>query len=103
MAAAGVIARRGLGILEAAPVSGTRRVPVGALAVEWAIPVEIARSDVSRRWPLLHRHLRRTIATYFRAQRRAAQPGAPSGTLCASKVAGEIPASNRALRPDTGA
>ena len=100
MAAAGVISRRGMGISEAAPVSGTHRVPVGAIAVEWAIPVEIARSDVSLRWPMLHRSLRRTIASYFRERRRAAQPGAArSGYLCEPKVAGGTPAPNRALRP----
>lgn len=102
MAAAGVISRRGMGISEAAPVSGTHCVPVGVIAVEWTIPEEIARSDVSLRWPLLHRSLRRTIASYFRERRRAAQPGAArSGCLREPKVAGGIPAPNRALRPTT--
>ena len=101
MAAAGVIARRGMGISEATPVSGTRSVPVGEIAVEWAIPEDIARSDVSHRWRLLHQSLRRTIALYFRERRRAAQPGAHRGRLSESEVVGGTPASNRASRPTT--
>ena len=77
--AAAVIARRALGLSEKAPVRGTLVVPLVGTAVEWTIPVEIARSDVSQRWPELHRDLKGTIASCFRKRRVGAspEPGTP--------------------------
>jgi IS605 OrfB family transposase len=98
--AAGVIARRALGLYEKAPVRGTILVPLVGTAVEWTVPVETLRSDVSRRWPLLHRDLKKTIASYFRKQRAAASPLPDKlPALCALGVVGETPTRKRALRP----
>lgn len=76
-AAAGVIARRGMGLAERAPVCGTLRVPLADAAVEWPIPEDVGRSDVRQRWPMLHRGLRGAIASHFRRRRGAAltRPG----------------------------
>jgi IS605 OrfB family transposase len=91
-AAAGVIARRGLGLRERAPVRGTLVVPLVGTAVEWPVPVEIGRSDVSRRWPMLHRGLRGAIALHFRVRRAAEQRRlAPKADGGKSGVTGEVP------------
>jgi IS605 OrfB family transposase len=88
--AAGVIARRALGLKEKAPVRGTILVPLAGTAVEWRVPVETLRSDVSRRWSVLHRDLKKTIASYFRKRRAVASPGPDKlPALCALGVAGE--------------
>jgi IS605 OrfB family transposase len=98
MAAAGVIAGRGQEYSEKAPVCGTQVVSVAGAAVEWAIPEEVARSNASQRWPLLHKELQRTIASYYRDRRAAGRPSklklARSGSAV---VAGGTPAPNRGL------
>jgi IS605 OrfB family transposase len=66
--AAGVIARRALGMRERAPVCGTVTVPLAGTAVEWTIPEDIVRSNVYKRWPLLHAHFKETVARYFRSR-----------------------------------
>ena len=96
-AAAGVIARRGLGFLEKAPVRGTLRVPL-ADAVEWRIPEDICRSDVRRRWPKLHQGLRGAVALHFRRRHVAGERGLARPGHGESEVAGGIPAPKRTLR-----
>lgn len=93
-AAAGVIARRGQGFSEKAPVSGMLRIPVGAVAVELAVPVETAKSDVSHRWRRIHRALQQAIALHHRGRRRAAQPETGPPGSGASVVPGETPGLN---------
>ena len=90
-AAAGVIARRGQGFSEAAPVSGKLRVPVGAVVVELAVPVETVKSDISCRWQVLHRALQQAIALHYRARRRARQAAARQKAAGDAVVPGEIP------------
>lgn len=97
-AAAGVIARRGMGFEEKAPVSGTLRVPVAGAAVEWPIPEDIRQSDVRQRWPRLHQGLREAIALHFRNRRAAGWRGSASPPLCPSKVTGGIPVLKRPVR-----
>jgi len=98
LAAAGVIARRGLGYSEKAPVRGTVTVPVVGSAVEWAIPAEIARCDGPRRWQKLHQGIRQAVVSHFRARRGAARhrPARPGGGP--SKVGGETPPLNGTKR-----
>jgi len=91
-AAAGVIARRAQGFSERAPVSGVMRLPVAGTAVECEVPAETSRSDVSKRWPLLHRCASQAIASHHRQRRRAADPAARTGE---SVVLGEGPKLNR--------
>lgn len=99
-AAAGVIARRGQGFSEKAPVSGTLRVREGGLAVEQVIPEEIARSDADHRWPKLHRLLQQAIASHYktRGRRRDGQPRAAK-SAGAAVVQGEIPWLKRSSPP----
>lgn len=92
-AAAGVIARRAQGFSERAPVSGVMRLPVAGVAVECEVPEETLRSDVLRRWPLLHREISQAVALHYRQRRRAADPAARTGE---SVVLGEAPKLNRA-------
>lgn len=87
-AAAGVIGRRGQGMSEKAPVSGTQRVLVRGVAVEWTIPVEIVRSDVPRRWPLLARQLQQAITTHYCGLHRARQPKGCTSGLSVHRLSG---------------
>jgi len=75
-AAAGVIARRGQGFSEKAPVSGVVRLPVAGVAVECEVPEETKRSDVLKRWPVLHRGISQAIVLHYRQRRRASDPAA---------------------------
>lgn len=103
-AAAGVIARRGQGFIEVAPVSGTQRVSVAGMVVEWLVPVEISRNNMSQRWSLLHKELRRAIASHYSARKTAERASRPLqaaspiqhgaelfGSHCESVVPGGIP------------
>lgn len=93
-AAACVIARRSQGFFEVAPTSGTQVVLVAGVAVEWDIPVEISRSNVSRRWSMLHKEFRRTITTCYRNRHKLSRsPNARLRRLCGPVVSGEIPGS----------
>ena len=98
-AAAGVIARRGQGLSEKAPVSGMRSMPVAGTTLEWPVPEEIGQNKVSRRWPVVHRQVQRTIASYYQRRRGGAEPARTKlGRQGKGVVAGGTPAPNRTSR-----